>query len=242
MGLLGTAAMILSFDVVPEAIDEHDDWHTHEHFPERLAIPGFLRGTRWVADRANTRYVVLYEVEQLATLTSAAYLERLNNPTPWTAKMMPHYRGMTRGFCTIAGSFGAGLGQAALLIRFKPAEERTDSLREWLLSEALPQLPSMMGLASAHLFQSAVAPQGTSEQRIRGIDKGMDWAVLVTGYGVARVTDLIDTRLCEAQFQRKGATGYAGGIYRLEHSLTSAELEAASPVGAPASVAGRQSQ
>jgi hypothetical protein len=23
-----------SFDVVPEAIPEHDEWHTHEHFPE----------------------------------------------------------------------------------------------------------------------------------------------------------------------------------------------------------------
>lgn len=41
--------MLLSFDIAPEAIPEHDDWHTHEHLPERLSIPGFLRGTRWVA-------------------------------------------------------------------------------------------------------------------------------------------------------------------------------------------------
>ena len=39
MPLLGQAAMLLSFDVVQEAIPEHDEWHTHEHFPERLAIP-----------------------------------------------------------------------------------------------------------------------------------------------------------------------------------------------------------
>jgi hypothetical protein len=44
MPLLGTAAMLLSFDVAEEAIAEHDEWHTHEHFPERLSIPGFLRG------------------------------------------------------------------------------------------------------------------------------------------------------------------------------------------------------
>ena len=49
MPLLGSAAMLLSFDIAPEAIDEHDRWHTHEHLPERLAIPGFLQGTRWVA-------------------------------------------------------------------------------------------------------------------------------------------------------------------------------------------------
>ena len=102
--------MLLSFDIVPEAIVEHDDWHTHEHLPERLSIPGFVRGTRGVAEQGRPRYFVTYEVRELATLTSAAYLERLNNPSPWTSKMMKHYRGMTRGFCTVAGSFGSGMG------------------------------------------------------------------------------------------------------------------------------------
>jgi hypothetical protein len=51
MPLLGQAAMLLTFDIVEEAIPEHDDWHTHEHLPERLSIPGFLRGTRWVSRR-----------------------------------------------------------------------------------------------------------------------------------------------------------------------------------------------
>jgi hypothetical protein len=37
MPLFGTAAMLLSFDVVPHAIPKHDDWHTHEHLPERLS-------------------------------------------------------------------------------------------------------------------------------------------------------------------------------------------------------------
>ena len=46
MPLLGSAAMLLSFDVHAETIEEHDRWHTHEHLPERLAIPGFRRGTR----------------------------------------------------------------------------------------------------------------------------------------------------------------------------------------------------
>ena len=62
--------MVLSFDIAPEAIAEHDDWHTHEHLPERLSIPGFLRGSRWVATRGEPRYMVLYEVRELATLTS----------------------------------------------------------------------------------------------------------------------------------------------------------------------------
>ena len=49
MSLLGKAAMLLTFDIEDAAIGEHDDWHTHEHLLERLSIPGFLRGTRWVS-------------------------------------------------------------------------------------------------------------------------------------------------------------------------------------------------
>ena len=219
MALLGKAAMVLSFDVVPEAIAEHDDWHTHEHIPERLSIPGFLRGSRWVALQGQPRYFVMYEVSELGTLASPAYLERLNNPTPWTAKMMAHYRGMTRGFCRITSSFGLGIGQAGLLIRFKPAPGTETALRKWLLEEVLPGLPSKAGLASAHLLEAALTPQSTNEQRIRGNDATVDWALLVTGYSTERVASLFQNELCKERFEQNGTTGLVGGIYRMEYSL-----------------------
>src|SRR5512137_477629 len=154
MPLTGSAAMLLSFDVDADALAEHDDWHTLEHLPERLSIPGFVRGTRWTAADGGPRYFVMYEVETLDVLGSPAYLERLNNPTPWTSRMMPHYRGMTRGLCRVTGSFGCGLGHAALLVRFTPRPDAADALREWLLGAALPALAAQPGLGNAHLFES----------------------------------------------------------------------------------------
>jgi hypothetical protein len=47
MALLGDAAITMWADFAPEIVPELGDWHTHEHMPERLGIPGFLRGTRW---------------------------------------------------------------------------------------------------------------------------------------------------------------------------------------------------
>ena len=76
MALLGKAAMVLSFDVAPEAIVEHDNWHSHEHFQERMSIRGFQRGSRWLALSGEPRYFVLYEVADIDTLASPAYLER----------------------------------------------------------------------------------------------------------------------------------------------------------------------
>jgi hypothetical protein len=215
--LLGPAAMLLAFDVAPEAIPEHDDWHTHEHLPERLSIPGFLRGTRWVATRGGPRYCVLYEVENLATLASTPYLERLNSPSDWTRKMMPHYRGMTRGFCTVAASFGLGLGHAARLVRFKPEPGAAAALQAWLLKDLLPPLSSKRGVAGVHLLQGAATPPMTSEQRIRGADAGVDWALLLVGYGEQA------PGLDHSELQRNGAAGLLDAAYRLEASLARGE-------------------
>jgi hypothetical protein len=217
--------MLLLFDVVQEAIPEHDEWHTHEHLPERLSIPGFVRGTRWVSSQGQPRYFVMYEVEQLAALTSDAYLERLNNPSPWTSKMMPHYRGMTRGFCSVAGSFGSGVGHASLLMRFKPATTMESSLRNWLLQDTLPQLPSRAGIGAAHLLEGALTPQMTNEQRMRGADAGVDWAVLVTGYSEEALASLMQVDLANAQLEKHGATEFLGAMYSMDYSIIHREVD-----------------
>ena len=223
MALLGQAAMILSVDVAPEAIVEHDDWHSHEHFHERMSIPGFLRGSRWVALSGEPKYFVMYEVSDLDILASPPYLERLNNPSPWTAKIMTQYRGMKRGFCRLTSSHGYGLGQTGLLIRFSPAAEKESALRHWLGREVLPSLPSRPGLVSAHLFEAALQPGLTTEQRIRGKDSAVDWVLLVTGYEASQVEDIAAHALAAEELERHGATSVVWGIYRMAHSLSDRE-------------------
>jgi len=217
MPLLGPAAMLLAFDIAPEAIAEHDEWHSHEHLPERLSIPGFLRGTRWIAARGEPRYFVLYEVAALETLTSHAYLERLNNPTPWTAKMMGNYRGMNRGLCAVTGSFGSGVGHFARLLRFSQNGESAQP-RDRLL-QSIERLPQLRGICSAHLLERAATAPMTNEQRIRGADAGMDCAILITGYDDAAVSDL-------ANPPGASASNIRDALYRVAHSLDRREIGA----------------
>jgi hypothetical protein len=218
--------MLLGFDIDAEAVAEHDDWHTHEHLPERLAIPGFLRGTRWVALEGRPAYLVLYEVERLETLASAAYRERLDHPTPWTTRMMAHYRGMTRGLCTVAASQGPGLGGFALLVRLRPAPGREAALGAWLTGELVPGLPARRGLGSVHWLRSALAPEMTTEQRIRGADAGVDWALLVTGYEPRAVAALAQAELGVAALQARGAADVTCATYQAAYTLTAREVGA----------------
>ncbi|MEY9587833.1 hypothetical protein ABIA06_000124 [Bradyrhizobium yuanmingense] len=109
MSLLGKAAVAMWWSVRPEQRSEFGDWHSHEHFPERMSIPGFRRGSRWTSMTDAEGFFVLYELEHYDVLTSNGYLGRLNAPTPWSTKMMPHHLCMLRSQCRIAASFGGGI-------------------------------------------------------------------------------------------------------------------------------------
>ena len=49
MSLAGSGAVCIWHDIEPEATDEFYQWHNREHMPERVGIPGFLRGRRYIA-------------------------------------------------------------------------------------------------------------------------------------------------------------------------------------------------
>jgi len=218
--------MLLMFDIVADAIPEHDDWHTHEHLPERLSIPGFLRGTRWVTPGAKPRYFVMYEVETLATLQSQAYRDRLDHPSPWTARIMPHYRGMTRGLCAITGHAGAGLGPIGLLIRFEPRTGHESALRTWLVDDMLPGLASRRGLGGAYLVERALTAPMTTEQSIRGADAGIAWALFVTSYSEESLAPLAQGELGHDRFAAHGGAGVSDALYRLHYTLTALDVRA----------------
>jgi len=187
--MLGTAAVAMWWDVAPEVRTEWEEWHTREHMPERLAIPGFLRGTRWISSNS---YFVLYELDSPATLTGAAYLERLNNPTPWSRKMMPHHRNMVRSLCLVRDGYGGGIANAMVTVR---------------LSGKIA-LPRGKGLTSVHLLEAqpmAGVPQ-TTEQEIRGGDATADWILLIGGY---------DEEPVKKHTPPEGVVGF----YRLAYSL-----------------------
>ncbi len=226
MPLPGTAAMLLVFDIEHDAVAEHDRWHTQEHLTERLSIPGFLRGTRWFSDEGSVRhYMVLYEVANIGVLTSRAYLARLNDPTPWTQEIMPHYRGMRRGLCEVLGSFGAGMGAYAGLVRFVPTGPGIARLSDWLLGAVLPGAPTMAGLGSVHLLKGAERAEMTSEQRIRGADRGVDMALVVTGYDKAAVEEFVNELCGDPALVKRGATSIACEVFRYSYSLAKADLD-----------------
>ena len=213
--MLGAAAVAMWWNIPAEMQAEFEDWHTHEHMPERLGIPGFVRGSRWIALSGEPSYFVLYETEHLDTVTGKPYLERLNNPTPWSQQMMPHHRNMVRSLCSVRASFGAGVSHAVATLRFSGAL-RSPSQE---LMAALAQGKGLSAIALLESQPAAATPQ-TTEQRIRGQDAVADRILLAWGYEADALKALLETEL---DLESHGARVEAVGLYRLAYCLSPGE-------------------
>ena len=117
-----TRALLVNWLDVPfEHEASFDEWHSREHVPERVSIPGFEQGRRRVSiDDPAPRghgYLVVYNTASVGVLASTAYGARLDAPTPWTRKMVPAVREMTRTVCEVTQERGAGTGGYVRTIR-----------------------------------------------------------------------------------------------------------------------------
>lgn len=225
MAFLGQAAVAMWWNMAAEHREEFEHWHSHEHFPERMGIPGFLRGSRWSSVDSAEGFFVLYELEDYETLTSSGYLERLNNPTPWSTKMMPHHRDMVRSQCRLLHSAGGGIGRLALTLRLSPAEGRDAELLSHFSARGAAFVNQPGGVAFHVLRTETPQAASTKEQQIRGgKDKAADWVVVAVAYAASALDALQQEALGEG-IERHGAQpGALAGRYQLAYAASAHDL------------------
>jgi hypothetical protein len=186
MTLAGKGAVAIWHDIAPEGRSEFYAWHGREHMPERVAIPGFLRGRRFVAVDGTPEFFNLYETASTAVLTGADYLARLNAPTPWTTATVRHFRSVARSLCEVAATFGEGAGGLCATLRYD-VDASAAAAHRVAMTAALRELASAAGIAGAHLLVADEAGSGveTAERRARGGERNLvpRWIVLVEGWG-----------------------------------------------------------
>jgi hypothetical protein len=185
MALAGNAFLIIWHDVRPEAELDYLRWHTREHMPERLGIPGFNRGRRGVDwDLPRYRYLTVYEGKELGVFRSQAYLDRLNNPTPWSSRIAPQMFNFIRGAGEVVASVGQGVGGAMLTVRIECERARIPALLE-VAPRIVEAIAELDGIASAHLGVARldVTSARTREADLRGSvpERAFDAAILVDG-------------------------------------------------------------
>lgn len=226
MPLLGQGTMTFWNDIEGDAAD-FNRWHSFEHMPERVGIPGFRRGRRCAAVAGGPEYFVMYETDGAATLTSPAYLERLNNPTPWTSRNQRRFRNSNRTLAAVSASFGHGVGAAQMTILLAPEAGREAQLRRHLHA-TLGGLVGAHAALGAHLLEADAAASRieTAEKALRDRpDEVADWVLVIEALEQEALLACRAGALADAALVAAGARAVENAArYRLLHVLHAEDL------------------
>jgi hypothetical protein len=203
--LAGKGVMINWSDVAPEHRPAYYEWHSREHMVGRVGIPGFCRGRRYIAVRAQRDFLVLYEVDDLSVLTGAEYLAKANRPSPLTQRTTPFISNSVRGLVNVRASFGIGIGGYALTLRFDPRGGNEDELGRYLIDEALPRLTGIPEITGAHLLvvDKAASSQVPVERKGRPTTIP-NWIVVVEGITLDALESACDSRFAARSLREHG--------------------------------------
>lgn len=206
---MSTGVLALWNNRVPQHSDEYENWYKTEHFPERLGIPGVLRGRRYEAPDAPQQFFTYYETETPGTLTSPAYLERLENPTDWTRKVMSDImRDMSRTVCQVVRREGDIRGAVAIAVKLNSPDGAEKALDD-------PEIQSRSIHREIWVSAEAGTTQ-TEEEKMRGGDEKIVACIMVETLRQPDA-DAVLSRLKTLM----GSTVQSGETYRFLCELTS---------------------
>jgi hypothetical protein len=205
------------FDLSAEDRQSVCAWHDREHLGERLSLPGFRLGRRFVALTGSPEYLIIYDVDALTVLASPAYIARLNAPTPWTRDSLGRFRNSIRSVATVDVSRCVGLGGFVLSVRL--AAERPAQLLDGLV-KILAVIERQPGIVAVRLARcdAALSAVPTEEQKqVPGGVAMAAWIVFVEAIAPAVLDDVRTRYLAGAWLRHHGAADpIARGTYRTQ--------------------------
>jgi hypothetical protein len=189
--------------------------------PERVGIPGFLRGRRYIAadDVTSPRYFTLYETQTPEVIVGQDYLGRLNAPTPWTQRVTKEFRHTFRALTRVRTSLGPGPGGALVTIRMNIPESERQNFERVASDEALPVIAREPAITGMHLCMTDMQASAgrTAETRDRtDIMEPPDTAILIEG-GTTAAVRTAAARLLE-HTAMAAADHCEKGLYMLEYT------------------------
>ncbi len=229
MGLIGQGAVAIWHDLAQHGRPVFYDWHGKEHMRERVAIPGFRRGRRYIAIDADLEFFNLYEADSVAILAGPEYQDRLNSPTKRTSEVVMSYSRVARSICRVAATCGAGQGGLISTWRYDVGDDDAAAHIETLRNQILPDIAASGLVAGAHLLvaDQATSAIDTAERQARAEPNQVPrWVVMVESWAdETSFANLCSAALPDALLRSAGATSPPDvGLYRLQATISEPDL------------------
>ena len=172
----------------PRLQPEYDTWHSFEHVPERVGMPGFLEARRYRShDEPSAqapRYFTCYWLASIEALATAPYREVFTHPTPWSQRMRGELRDFFRLPCTLSGAYGQSTATQLATVHW-----RGDAARFAAPAAArLEQLVDSAAIVCAHWGSAAPPDDFPIANHPAALPSGAGTDVVVMLQGIDRAS------------------------------------------------------
>src|SRR5688572_8684723 len=174
--MIGSALLAIRSDVPPKSENDYLRWLTREHALERVTTDGFMATRVFRAENVEVcRYLIVYELDDARALDGPDYVRKLNNPTPWSQRIMPLLKNFVRGGGPIVARAGTGEGSFVMPIIVDAIPAKAQAIVDALAVED--------GVCGVRLMQTDQAKTGvaTREKTMRQKDEAFVGLLLVDG-------------------------------------------------------------
>lgn len=226
MSLLGSAVLVNWGGIMPDKEEDYNQWHSKEHMPERISLPGFLRGYRAIGiegTNLNHKYFMMYEAKNKEVFVSKEYLERLNNPTKWTKEILSNYISPSRTICSVISSKSIGSGNFILTVRFLDEQfNKNHDLEQ--LKVFISKVTEFQNITGMHFIvgDKSFGQMNTEEKKYRSSqgkqDQIISQAIILEGLKLDSLKTALDHLIQKFSIKENDRTIF--NFYTCQHILT----------------------
>jgi len=208
-----------------DLVDYHN-WQTQEHIADRIYSPGFLGVRLFAAVDHPCAHFFLYATESAAVMSSPPYRHILDNPSPWTKRLMPKFGPFDRAVGEKLVKIGRGFGSHVMASRVTSDGRPLDAAAAKAALRTFINLPDTMGVRLLATDRTTTGIASQEKTMRSGVEGDFDYLLVVEALsraGAEWARDQLATRLPSAL---PGAVATDAVVYQMIYGEAPHEGEA----------------
>lgn len=178
-------------EIGQDDLTDYRNWLTQEHISDRIYSPGFL-GVRLCASVENERsHFFLYCTEGPEVMKAPPYQHILNNPSPWTKRIMVKFGPFDRAAGERLVKIGRGFGSHLLVSRVRTSGVALDPVKARDALRSFIDLPNTVGVRLMKTDRDHTSIKSAEKLMRSGVEGDFDYLLVVEALSEAGASSVM---------------------------------------------------
>jgi hypothetical protein len=166
-------------EIGPDDLVDYHNWQTQEHIADRIYSPGFLGVRLFTSVDDPCAHFFLYATDGVAVMSAAPYRRILDNPSPWTRRLMPKFGPFDRAVGEKLVKIGRGFGSHVMASRLCCDGNGPDPAAAKDALHAFIHLPDTVGVRLLATDRAITGAQSREKTMRSGSEGDFDYLLVV---------------------------------------------------------------